>query len=117
MQLRSKQLVQSVGASVGNELPPFPVDDQTLDMLWTALNPDWNVHDRSSLNDFLDLMSQLGGSDTRAVERTVENPNLDESGPAIVFLRDQLYSHHDVISALIEEVRRLRAAMSGPKHP
>lgn len=119
MRPRSGQLVRARESGVdgdfrGNRLPPFPVDDQTLDMLWAAVNPDPEVHDRSSLSDFLDLMSQLGGSDPQAVETVVDN---GVERPGIVALRDQLYSHHDVISALIEEIRRLRAAMNGPRRP
>jgi len=84
-------------------LPPFPVDDQTLDMLWLAINPDPEVADRSSLYDVLRLYSEMGGSDTEAVE-SVED--------GIHVMRDPQYSTHDVIGALIEEIRRLRKAAS-----
>lgn len=83
-------------------LPPFPVDDATLDMVWAAIHP-WEQNEnweRSSLWDLLTLMSQLGGSDTDAVEE-----QLDDNTQV---MRDPHYHDHDVISALITEVRRLR---------
>lgn len=83
------------------QLPPFPVDDQTLDLLWAALHP-WETNEqweRSSLWDLLTLMSQLGGSDTDAVEEEHEGGRT---------MRDPHYSDHDVIASLIAEVRRLR---------
>lgn len=72
------------------ELPPFPVDDQTLDLLEAAMNPREHGDPEavsSSVWPLLEFMSQLGGSDTRA---------------------DPQYHDHDVITALIAEVRRLR---------
>lgn len=87
------------------QLPPFPVDDTTLDMLEAAISPWDHGHpdaQRSSLWDFLTLMSQMGGSDTEAVER-VDND--------IVTMRDPHYTDHCVITALIEEIRRLRGGM------
>lgn len=84
----------------GNKLPPFPVDDQTLDMLWDAIHPGPGAT-RSSVTDFLDLMTRLGGSDPDAIQDTIlENVHV---------MRDQFYHEHDVMSALIEEIRRLRA--------
>lgn len=85
-------------------LPPFPVDDSTLDMVWAAIHP-WEQDERwerSSLWDLLTLMSQLAGSDTDAVEEEVDGTLL---------MRDPHYHDHDLISALIVEVRRLRALM------
>lgn len=78
---------------------PFPVDDQTLDLLWTAIHPGPGV-ERSSVGDFLELMSRLGGSDPEAVK--------EELAPDVYLMLDQFYHEHDVISALIAEVRRLR---------
>lgn len=89
----------------GNVLPPFPVDDGTLDLMWAALHPGREA-ERSSLSDFLQLMAQMGGSDPNAVSEVVDDGS--DGGPKVVVLRDQFYSHHDVVSALIEEVRRLR---------
>jgi hypothetical protein len=89
-----------------NQLPPFPVDDGTLDMLWLALHPGPEAN-KTSLWDFLDLMSEMGGSDIRAVEQVLDDGS--DGGPQTVLMRDQHYHDHDVLSALIEEVRRLRA--------
>jgi hypothetical protein len=83
----------------GHRLPAFPVDDSTLDLLHASLFPR-SEGERSSLYDFLDFMSQLGGSDTGAVkEQLSEHTRL---------MRDEHYSHYDVIAALVEEIRRLR---------
>jgi len=46
-------------------------------------------------------MSELGGSDTEAVE-SIED--------GIHMMRDPQYHEHDIIGALIEEIRRLRSA-------
>lgn len=78
-------------------LPPFPVDESTLQLLDDALDPE--PTGSSSVSALLELLSQLGGSDTAAV--TAEH----EHG---VELRDQQYHEHDVIRALVAEVRRLR---------
>jgi hypothetical protein len=90
-------------------LPPFPVDDATLGMLEAALDPWSHGHpdaERSSLWDFLTLMSQMAGSDPTAVE-SIEDDGSD-GGPRIVTMRDPIYTDHCVIQALIDEVRRLR---------
>jgi hypothetical protein len=79
-------------------LPPFPVDDSALGVLWTALHPLPGL-DHTSLNAVLDLYSQLGGSDPDA--GVVEDRD-------VTVLRDPQYSVNDVIEALIVEVRRLR---------
>lgn len=90
----------------GMKLPPFPVDDATLDLLARAVDP-WAAGDteaeRSSLGDFLTMMSQLGGSDTAAVA---------EESDGVVEMRDPMYSTHDVIGALIAEVQRLRLGVT-----
>jgi hypothetical protein len=87
------------------KLPPFPVDDATLGMLEAALNP--RAHGDpdaqcSSVGAFLEFMSQLGGSDTKAVA--------EELGEGIVMMRDPQYHPNDLITALVAEVRRLRGA-------
>lgn len=83
-------------------LPPFPVDDTTLDLLSAALDPraagDQQA-ERSCVGEFLELASQLGGSDTTAVA---------EEDDDVQVMRDPQYSTHDVIGALVAEVRRLR---------
>lgn len=69
-------------------LPSFPVDPQTLDLLERAVRPGDDA-ERSSLGDFCALMTHLGGS---------------PDGPD-----DPAYHYNDVIGALIDEVRRLLA--------
>jgi hypothetical protein len=81
-------------------LPPFPVDDGTLDLLWTALHPDPEVSERSSVGDLLRMFEEMAGADPTAVE------NITESGLHV--MRDPAYHPNDVIAALITEVRRLR---------
>lgn len=100
-----------------NLLPPFPVDDVTIDMLSAALDPraagDKDAKG-SSVEDFLTMMSRLGGSDTDAVDAVVDG---------IHIMRDQHYHVYSVLMALIEEIRRLREAAGiaalideGPDH-
>lgn len=86
-----------------NELPEFPVDDATLDLLWQAVRPGVEA-DRSSMGEFLDLMSRLGGSDPGAVEEETDD---------IRVMRDQHYHEHDVVAALVTEIRRLRSIAEG----
>jgi hypothetical protein len=95
-------------------LPPFPVDDATLDLLMAAVDP-WSHGDAdatcSSVAHFLEFMSQLGGSDTREVEEILDDGS--DGGASIVVMRDPVYHEHSVIAALVDEVRRLRAAVRG----
>lgn len=79
-------------------LPPFPVDDTTLDLLEHALNPGPHA-ERSSVGDLCRLYSELAGSDLNAVEETIGE---------VTVMRDAEYHPHDVIAALLAEVRRLR---------
>jgi hypothetical protein len=87
-------------------LPPFPVDDATLDMLCAAMDPrsvgDYAV-ERSCMGEFLDMMSRLGGSDPAAVDEVIDG---------IHVMRDPMYHDHDVIKALVDEVRRLRSELT-----
>lgn len=85
-------------------LPPFPVDDQTLDLLWTAIRPGPEA-ERSSLGEVLDLYSRMGGSDPDAIEEVMY---LGAAGGDVPVYRDPLYAPSDVIGSLIVEVRRLR---------
>lgn len=75
----------------------FPLDETTLRMVDMAL--DSGPSGVSSLGAFLELTSQLAGADTAAVES-------DDLG--VTVLRDPQYSEHDMIRALVAEVRRLR---------
>lgn len=91
-------------------LPPFPVDAGTLALLEHALDP-WRNGDpkaaRTSLGEFLDLMSRMGGSDPSVFVE--ERRAFAEFGDSYAGeLRDPMYSHGDVILALVAEVKRLR---------
>jgi len=95
-------------------LPPFPVDEVTLQQLEVAIDPWGHGHpeaEKSTLWGFLDLMSELGGSDIRAVAEVHDDGS--DGGPSIVTMRDPHYTDHCVIAALIDEVRRLRALTTG----
>ena len=80
-------------------LPPFPVDDSALAMLSAAINPGEDA-ERSSVSDLLVLYSEMAGSDTNAVDQ-------DDGGVRV--MRDPQYHEHDVITALIAEIERLKA--------
>lgn len=100
-------------------LPAFPVDNATLDLLMAAIDPrsHGDPDARSScVSEFLALMSQMDGSDTDAVEEVLDpgDPDVPGLGGArIVMMRDPQYHEHNVMSALIEEIRRLRATNGG----
>jgi hypothetical protein len=82
-----------------HDLPPFPVDDTTLGLVHTAINPPPGC-DRTSLLDLCSIMSQLAGADPDATERTCA------AGHTV--MRDPTYHPYDIITALLDEVRRLR---------
>lgn len=91
-------------------LPPFPTDPTTLDMLLSALNPGPEA-ERTSVEDFLTLMSQLGGSDTEAIAEVLDEGS-DEYGRApVVMMRDPHYHVNSVLEALVLEIQRLRAVL------
>ena len=108
-------------------LPPFPIDEATLDLLMASIDP-WGHGQpdakKSSLWDFLDLMSRMGGSDPDAVAEVLD-PGRDVpdgatfmeqlSGAPIHMMRDPQYTDHCVITALVEEVRRLRAELAAAR--
>lgn len=71
-------------------LPPFPVDTSTLDLIDAALTGVPGDERRSSIGELCLLLSQMGGSDTDASRTT------------------PTYHPNDVIAALSSEVRRLR---------
>jgi hypothetical protein len=88
---------------MATELPPFPVDDATLDLLEAAMNPREHGDPdavSSSVWPLLQFMSQMGGSDSAVIEYEVDG---------VTRLAHPQYHDHDVIAALIAEVRRLRA--------
>lgn len=68
------------------EPPPFPVDEQTLDLLECAIRPGEGA-EQTSLLDFCKLMSELSASGA--------DPEF-------------CYHPNDVIGAPLDEVRRLR---------
>ncbi len=80
-------------------LPPFPVDDQTLDLIEESLECG---EDKPStdLYALLQFFSEMAGSDITAIEQT-------EDG--IATLRCPQYSAGDLILALVAEIRRLRS--------
>ena len=83
-------------------LPDFPVDEETLALLDQALDP--TATGVSSVGALLDLLS---GYDPAKVQ-----PVLDDEGRPlqhIVEYPEPIYHSHDVIRALMAEVRRLRA--------
>lgn len=90
------------------ELPDLPVDDTSLDLYWAALHPGPEAG-RSSIGDVLDLYSQMAGSDPHAEDGQIRDQYGDVID-GIVVRRDCFYHPNDLISALIVEIRRLRAA-------
>ena len=98
--------------SEGNKLPPFPVDDATLDLLMTAIDPRSHGDEdaeRSCVGDFLDFMAEKGGSDPNAVVE-VRDEDTPFGRAEVHVMRDQFYHENDVLAALVEEIRRLRKA-------
>lgn len=80
-------------------LPPFPTDDSTLDLLEQAINPGPDTP-TSSVLDLCRMYSELGGSDTTAVES-------DDLG--VTVMRDPEYHPNDILAALVAEIRTLRS--------
>lgn len=67
----------------------FPIDEVTLDFIYGAVNPEpWD--ERSSLYDTLELLSDM------------HFPERDHEGLPV------RWTQNDVISTLIDEIRRLR---------
>lgn len=83
-------------------LPDFPTDDATLDLLLHALDP-WSHGDpgarSSSLQDFLMMMTAMGGADPHALA------DGQDPDAVVVELRDPQYSIGDVVVALVRELR------------
>jgi hypothetical protein len=95
------------------DLPDFPVDDATLDLLWDAMHPGPEA-ERSSVGDVLDLYTRLGGSDPDAIDYEGTS---EVNDPAMTVMRDPQYHPNDVLSALIIEVRRLRTERADEQGP
>lgn len=86
-------------------LPPLPVDDVALDLYWSAIYPG-ETSERSSVGEVLDMYAELAGSDLEAIDEVLHRTWDGE--PDEVVMRDPAYHVNDLISALIEEIRRLR---------
>lgn len=97
------------------DLPPFPLDDFTLDQLEHAVNTSTEVGEDGerrcvggdfTMSEFLDFMS--GHDPGRST--LVGYGDLAGTGNDIPIYEswDQHYSEHDVIRALVAEVRKLR---------
>lgn len=84
-------------------LPPFPTDDQTLNLIHDAI-----TSGRGSLINLCVLYSQMAGSDTDTVAS-----DLYDDGRVLPVLRDPQYHPDDVMLVLIEEIRRLRKDANG----
>jgi hypothetical protein len=104
-------------SETGRTLPPFPVDDFTLDQLEHALNTCVEVLDDGSrkpvggeftLSTFLDFMSGYDKERSTFVGYAGDPVGFGEQVP-IYESWDQHYSHETVIQALVAEIRRLRA--------
>lgn len=100
----------------GRTLPPFPVDDFTLDQLEHALNTCINISDdgeRSCVGGDFTLPQFLGFMSGYDPERATFLGYVDDPmgfGELVAMYEhwDQSYSEHSVIQALVAEVRRLR---------
>jgi len=97
-----------------SDLPPFPTDDGTLDLLVMALIPAPDA-ERTSLDELLTLLSQMGGSDTDAVASvtTMPHPLIPGESVEVDVMRDPTYHPNDVILALIRAVRAERTGGLG----
>ena len=85
-------------------LPSFPVDDFTLDQVQHALDAAYDEEHRLTGADFTltQLLDFLGGYDPASAQPTAD--------PDVTVYDAPTYHEHDVIRALITEVRRLRDA-------
>lgn len=91
------------------QLPQFPVDDVTLDLIWMSLHPEEYNPDAESTSLYacLEFISCAAGSDTSEV---------DYEEDEVVILKNPQYSSHDLITALIQEVKKLRKEVADYKH-
>lgn len=96
-------------------LPPFPVDDEALRHLEHALNTCIDITDEGERKpvggEFTlpKLLAFLSGYDP---ERTTDTGR-EIDGIPVFEVWDPQYSEHDVMRALVAEVRRLRDANPG----
>lgn len=81
-------------------VPSFPVDDSTLDLVWTAIHPPEGAT-QSSLFTVLDIISDLTFGE-------VQPDDIEQLDGGVTFCTRLRWSEHDLISALVTEVRRLR---------
>lgn len=101
-------------------LPPFPVDEETLNVIYDSMNrvvvgfDDNNepIRDGSPFS-LEDVLNMLSGYDPSLMVQAVNEydqpiPDIYEyTGPGI-------YHQHDLIRALIDEIRRLRSSSAHP---
>jgi hypothetical protein len=92
-------------------LPPFPTDAETLALVDAAL--DTAPTGRTSLGELLAIMSGVDLGDRTAMEPVAAG---GDGEPRVMFDPRVYYSPHDVIRALVAEVRALRAATGGAYH-
>lgn len=85
-------------------LPPFPVDDGTLDLLQAAIDNPGGPH--SNLHGALAFLS--GDYDSHSHTDRCLEPG--DSGAWICADTRPTYHVNDTVTALITEIRRLRAA-------
>jgi hypothetical protein len=93
----------------------FPVDDVTLNAIehalqgcWVAVDPDGTHHWGGSDYSLSQLLNFLSGYDSDKLELLEEGEGTGWHDAPIYTYPEAIYSEHDVIRALIDEVRRLR---------
>ncbi len=77
-----------------HQMPEFPVDDETLDLIAACLEPDG-----PSLTGVLDVLSGYDESKVVDIEDGIKQ-----------YVGGRLYVVEDVVQSLLAEVRRLRSA-------
>lgn len=107
---------------MSHELPDFPVDDATLLAVEHAMGGAYTVDDDGThhlvgadynLAQLLDFMAGTTGQDPNEEVIDPGDPDLPGyAGARIVYDTRIHYTEHDLIRALIAEVRRLRGAES-----
>lgn len=97
-------------------LPEFPVDDSMLDRLEHALGTCWTYNDDGERvhhgGDYTlaELLDFLSGYDPALEIPLGEGPGLFGDDVEWTEYPFPIYSEHDIVRALIAEVRRLREA-------